>query len=201
MGEKIYFKFFIFFITAFMLFLKTIQSYSLNDIIIVGEKYFRYINFVSTPNGEMFFLTSSDQNNNGRIFYGINKDGSGYFENSKNNEKTFIYKKEMLTISQMDSGLGYIKLNTNPEKESEYLINLNEVFTEIYYYKNMSYTVSVELTNLLLNLSDSFDTYIWSLNNKIENNINYLFMGFIYKQIIDEKKANFFFICIKFNLI
>lgn len=185
-----------------MLFLKTIQSYSLNDIIIVGEKYFRYINFVSTPNGEMFFLTSSDQNNNGRIFYGINKDGSGYFENSKNNEKTFIYKKEMLTISQMDSGLGYIKLNTNPEKESEYLINLNEVFTEIYYYKNMSYTVSVALTNLLLNLSDSFDTYIWSLNNKIENNINYLFMGFIYKQIIDEKKANFFFYLykIQFNL-
>ena len=202
MEEKFYIKFFIFLITTFILFLKIIKSYSLNDIIIVGEKNFRYVNFASTPKGEMFFLTSSDKNNNGRIFYGINKDGTGYFEDSKNNTKIFIYKKEVIKDYQMDSELGYIKLNTNLEKDYEYLMNFNNEYIEIYYYKNISYSVPIATTNFLLKFNDTFDTYIWSLNNKLENNINYLFMGFIYKQIIDEDKTRFFFSLykIKFKL-
>ena len=194
MGEKFYIKFFIFLITTLTLFLKTIKSYSLNDIIIVGEKNFRYVSFASTPKGEMFFLTSSDKNNNNRIFYGINKDGSGYFEDSKNNEKIFIYKKEVVMHFQIDSELGYIKLNTNLEKEDEYLMNFNNYYIEIYNYKNLSYDVSIAMTNFLLKLNDTFDTYIWSLNNKIENNINYLFMGFIYKQIIDNDETFLFYL-------
>ena len=193
MEEKFYIKFFIFLITTFILFLKIIKSYSLNDIIIVGEKNFRYVNFASTPKGEMLFLTSSDKNNKDRIFYGINKDGTGYFEDSKNNSKIFIYKKEVIMNYQMDSELGYIKLNTNLEKENEYLMNFNNEYIEIYNYKNISYSVTIAITNFLLKLNDTSDTYIWSLNNKIENNINYLFMGFIYKQIIDEDKTLFFF--------
>jgi hypothetical protein len=147
MEEKFYIKFFIFLITTFILFLKIIKSYSLNDIIIVGEKNFRYVNFASTPKGEMFFLTSSDKINKGRIFYGINKDGTGYFEDSKNNTKIFIYKKEVIMHFQMDSELGYIKLNNNLEKENEYLMNFNNEYIEIYNYKNISYSVPIAITN------------------------------------------------------
>ena len=202
MGEKFYIKFFIFFITTFIQFLKTIKSYSLNDIIIVGEKNFRYVNFASTPKGEMFFLTSSDEINSDRIFYGLNKDGSGYFEDSKNNAKTFIYKKEALSIYQLDSVLGYIKLNTNLEIENEYLMNFNNDYIEIYNYKNISFPVSITITNYILKLNNTLDTYIWSLNNKIENNINYVFMGFIYKKINNDNETFFsvYLYKIQFNL-
>ena len=182
-----------------MLFLKKIKSYSLNDIIIFGEKGFRYINFASTPNGEMFFLTSPESNNNDRIFYGINKDGSGYFEDIKNKEKTFIYNKKVLMNYQMDSELGYVKINTNNDIEKEYLININNDYFEIYNYKQISKDISIGVTNYNLKLNDTAVTYTWNLNNLIENNINYYFLGFIYRQINGKSEPSFFIHLYKIN--
>ena len=197
--EKFFIKYFIFCITTFLLFLKVIKSYPLNDIIIVGEKDFKYVNIASMPNGDMLFLTSSDKQNNYRIFYGIKKDGSGYFEDPENNKKTFIYKKEVLMIYQYSSELGYVKLNINQEIESEYLMNFNNQYTEIYNYKNLSNFAAAIVTNNILNLSETYESYILSLNNLIENDINYLFIGFISKEKSDDDETTFFFNLYKIN--
>ena len=53
-----------------------IKTQWLNNIILVGEKNYRYLNFITTSKNETFFETTAHPETNERIFFGIKQDGS-----------------------------------------------------------------------------------------------------------------------------
>ena len=57
-----------------------------NNIIIIGEEKFRYMNFVTLSNGDMIIETSPFSANNKRIFFGLKKNGRYYFNRTNNND-------------------------------------------------------------------------------------------------------------------
>ena len=54
----------------------------LNDIILVGEKDFRYVSMMITSNKDLVFATSSCPTSSNRIYYGINSEGNPLFGNN-----------------------------------------------------------------------------------------------------------------------
>ena len=59
---------------------KTIfNSYFVNNIIWIGDKYFRYVNLATYSNGDLVVESSSSQGNSKRMFYGIKANGRSFF--------------------------------------------------------------------------------------------------------------------------
>jgi len=82
---------FIFFCNLILFFenVNILISYCPRDtpyIIQVGPPNYHYINLITTENGDLIYSASSYPNNNYRIFFGLNKEGKGYF--NKYNRRT-----------------------------------------------------------------------------------------------------------------
>ena len=59
-----------------------------NDIIFVGTKTLRYLNFIKFSNGDMLFQTSAYPTSRKRIFYGLKKNGRGFFTEENTSKET-----------------------------------------------------------------------------------------------------------------
>ena len=68
-----------------------IQTQWLNNIRIIGELKYRYINFASYPNNDMIVETTCYPASNRRILYGLKADGTPYFTNRTTQQKTPFY--------------------------------------------------------------------------------------------------------------
>ena len=62
---------------------KIIKTQWLTSIIQIGDKDYRYINFVDFSNGDMVVETSACPSHDERMFYGITSDGLPLFKKSK----------------------------------------------------------------------------------------------------------------------
>ena len=60
-----------------------VKTQRLNNIIWIGDKYFRYINLVTYSNGDLIVETSSTEGTSKRMFYGIKKNGRSFFKGDK----------------------------------------------------------------------------------------------------------------------
>ena len=56
-----------------------IKTQKLTNIIQVGPQDYHYINLVTTENGDLIYSASSYPNDNYRLFFGLTKEGKGYF--------------------------------------------------------------------------------------------------------------------------
>ena len=74
----------------------TINSILLNSIIRLGDNPFRYSHFSFSTDGDMIVDSGSYPITNERRFYGIKKDGRGYFSDSSGNK---IYQTSMTLSS------------------------------------------------------------------------------------------------------
>ena len=66
----------------------------LNNIIRIGDKDFRYINFANYSNGDMIIETTSCPGNSKRMFYGIQSNGRALFTNNSETKKTNFFSIE-----------------------------------------------------------------------------------------------------------
>ena len=102
-----------------------VKTQCLNNIIIIGDIYFRYINFGIYSNGDMVIGTTVYPGNTTRIFYGIKNNGRPFFteDNKETPHKKIdipedpngIYESESLIIKTTPDGkehfLFLLKLN------------------------------------------------------------------------------------------
>ena len=72
-----------------------IKTQWLNNIIIIGDILFRYINFASYSNGDMVVETTQYPQNAYRMFYGLKKNGRPLFINKTTNEETPYYTTQV----------------------------------------------------------------------------------------------------------
>ena len=158
-----------------------IKKQWLNDIILVGEKNFRYINILTSSKGELVFSTSSYPASRARIYYGIDLDGNAIFQDDSEND-IYIIKKNVLrnedqytTIKRYESVSAFIKINGDTDRNKEYIIDLGKssFYTEIFDYINYRNNL-IEIPNSQT-INAETDIYIGSLQNYIESEINYYF--------------------------
>ena len=171
-----------------------IRTQWLNNIIQVGEKDYRYLNFITTSKNETFFETTAYPETNDRIFFGINQDGSPFFEES--DENRYIIKK---TLSKYiyEAVIGYIKINSDNinYKDKEYIITIGKHTsdTEIFNYNNAN--EELQIFPSLDFIGGTSETYISSCINIKEGNINY----FIVPLIIKKDSDYYYFSLIRYN--
>ena len=118
-----------------------------NDIIIVGEKSQRYVNFITFSNGDLLFQTSSNPFNNKRKFYGLKRNGRGYFINE--GKETPFYSLNSNNDKKYLSGNSIIV-----KDEKEYFLSMGrlESYTEIFDHENK--TIVSNQTDSLLNFEN-----------------------------------------------
>ena len=71
-----------------------VKTQWLNNIIWIGDKDFRYVNFATYSNGDMIVETTSNPGNSKRMFYAIKKNGRSFFKSKTQNIKTKYYSME-----------------------------------------------------------------------------------------------------------
>ena len=169
-----------------------IKTQWLNDIILLGEKDFRYINFITSSNGEMILYTSAYPHSYNRIYYGINSNGNPLFKDSNGNS-IFIIKKAAQTSSRFESITGNLIVTGDNDVNEEYLLSVGKGTskTEILDYNNYDYKLTEINYSNTINISP--EIYIGVFLSFIENNKNYYIFGTIYK-----KGSNYKLILIKF---
>ena len=115
-----------------------------NNLIILGDFSFRFLNFLQFSNGDMIFETSPfpiDPSNNKRIFYGLKNNGRYYFKKNDTNEETPFNN---LTIDiknecKYESGNSIIIIDGK-----EYFLSIGRMssYTEIFDFENNKFIYS-----------------------------------------------------------
>ena len=162
----------------------------LNDIILVGELNFRYINFITSSKGDMVLYSVAFPFSINRIFYGINSKGTPLFKDTNGNE-IFIIKKTAQTKARYETEKEILKITGDTNENREYVISFGKDKSniEIFDFSNYDYELK-EIKN-----SDTFnvetDCLLGFLLSFIEDSKNcYIFGGIV--------KNTYKFILIKF---
>ena len=114
-----------------------IQTQWLNDIIQVSPTTYTYVDITTTLNGDLIVETSSSSHINVRNFYGLKKNGRGYFIDKITNKEINNYSINSIA-SRFESFLFSIKLNDKND-DNEYLISISKDSSrniELYDFKN-----------------------------------------------------------------
>ena len=170
----------------------------LNNIIQVGDKNYRYLNFITTSKNETFFETSDHPESDQRIFFGIKENGSPFFEDS-NGIKKYIIKKQIAdNEKKYESEAGLIKVNSEDinYKDKEYIITIGKgsTSTEIFNYNDLDEEIQKFKTNDFLGYTSQ--TYIGSTIILTEEGKHYFIFA-----LIKGGSGGYFFSIVKFKFI
>ena len=140
------------------------EGYQLNNIITIGDKDYRYVNFATNSNRDMIIEITSYNDCSRRMFYGIKSDGRPFYNTIDTEKETYFYSIE----SELQHGNRYEAENfilaNNMGKE--FLINIAKDQSNIELYNFNENTFNQ--INLLGIQMDSLrgTTLNYILNNK-----------------------------------
>ena len=156
-----------------------IKTQNLTNIIQVGPPNYHYINLITTENGDLIYSASCFPNNNNRIFFGLTKEGRGYFyKDNKRTEFNTITLNDEKNIGRFEFEIFPFKLFNSSTDNNEYLMTVSKSnqYLEIYDLKQTkSYFISLIDAFGIYNIFQEVGT-IFKLKNK-SNNV--YIMGFL----------------------
>jgi len=174
----------------------TIKTQWLNNINVISEKYYRYINIGSYSNGDMVIETTSFPGTTKRIFYGLKHNGRPFFRDNITNEETFFYSKEVIgeetTTGQYESATIIIK-HSNTGKEYFLSVSKMSCYAEMFDLDNdevhfhPSYYFAAGL--FIVSIRNTF--FLFATQNEYDNNY-YYFFGFIATYLDNDIKKVYF---------
>ena len=127
-----------------------IKGQWLNNIIYLGESSCPYINIETSENNDFYAEVSCFPESNIRYFFGLTKEGKGFFKD-KNNKEIEFYIMELDSVNKtgrFESEIFSFKLDSNLDNKI-YLLSYgkSDQFIEIYdFYQNKSYFKRVDRT-------------------------------------------------------
>ena len=139
--------------------IKLTLEYSINNIIELGGKDFRYNRFSLNIKGDMVIDTTAYPGNNERRFFGLKKNGRPYFKDEHNKETPyysfFVEGLENLNQRKIEGESHFIQITNqkNPNLHGkEYLLSFSRLdgYIELYDFenKNMSFVKTEEYYNV-----------------------------------------------------
>ena len=162
----------------------------LNDIILIGELNFRYMNFATSSKGDMILNSVAFPHNSNRIYYGINSKGSPLFKDSNGNE-IFIIRKTAQMKARYETEKVILKITGDTNENREYLLSFGKGQSniEIFDFTNYDYELNEIKNSDTINLDT--ECLIGFILSFIEGSKNYYLFGGIVNYIYS-------FILIKF---
>ena len=170
-----------------------IETQWLNNIIVIGDQSYRYINFGTYSNGDMVIESTCYPGKTKRMFYGLKQNGRPFFINKNNNEETPYYS---VNVEGQDELLGNFEAEGIIIKDSnngkEYFFSVSKLgcYAEIFdfdndkvYYKKVSVFSSYLYVNSLRNSLFSFPT----------TDLNYYYFFGFTGTFIRQTKTNIYF--------
>ena len=158
-------------------------SSQLNNIIRLGNEYFRFVHFSSNLNGDMIVDTSAypevDPIYKERRFFGLKSNGRFYFKDDNNEETPFasIFIDKMKPYSESC----FIQLS-NTDDNKEYLLSISSIsnyYAELYDLDKLN--SSAVLMNDFLGITGISERSVL-FKYSLEDSINYIICGFISSQ-------------------
>ena len=174
-----------------------IKTQWLNNIILVGEETFRYINFETLNNNKLFFYTSPYPYSNQRIIFGIDSHGDPIFKD-QNNKDVYIYKKFIEEIISDDcicfeSISGIIKVTDIQYQTKQYFVSISKPYNYVELFDFNDY--ESEIRKFKLRDQDIWiETYLGNIIDLNDNNF------YVVGQI-KIKDDNYYFFLIKFRFV
>ena len=162
-----------------------IKTQWLTNIIQIGHNSSRYINFVTTKNGDMIVETTACPGDYKRIFYGLKSNGKGLFLDKLTNKETPFYIFNSATNFRYESAVSIIQIsNNNNNNDKLYILNIakSKYNTELYDFEE-NFIYENTTSNFTGNRSEAIVSDLIELNYKEngENNFYYLYPALINK--------------------
>jgi hypothetical protein len=161
----------------------------INNIIMVGEEHFRYLNLVKFSNGYLIFETTPYfYSNSKRNIYGLKKNGRYYFNNKTKNEMTPFF-----TLSGTENKFESINFIIISNDGKEFFMSIGRLIThtEIFDFEKEKIIGQDSINLTKFNNSNLSDTIVYL--NSTEN-------CFIYPFIIKLNESLYTTIIVKFKL-
>ena len=149
----------------------------LNNIICIGEKNFRYVNFANFSNGDMIVETTALPDSPKRIFYGIKNDGGPFFDNQQYHETIVISGQTESNNARYEGEIFIVSIDNK-----EYLISIGKIdnqYAELYDLSNLETKSQIKSTTFL-NGSKMVNILGSAINFK-QDDTNYVLFSFINK--------------------
>ena len=137
-----------------------VKTQYLNDIIMFGEKYYMYIDFITFSSKDMIVVTSlsPDLINEKRIFYGLKENGEYFFKKDNSDEESPFYSLPT-TDSKLESANSIFTKNGK-----EYFLSIGRLSeAEIYDFENKE-IYHIEASNLFPYLNSNMKGNLLILN-------------------------------------
>ena len=172
-------------IFTFLLFLiKSISNTNiLNNIVLVGDDNFRYVNFATNSQGDLYFATTQyPDGNNIRKFYVINKNGKYKYKDNNGDDTPFLTiiasGQSSNYQERLEAEILFVKLSDSSDNK-EYLSAIGYLYSyfEIYDMDSKSIIGQTKVSDVLeheIN-SDSFTFF----QQKFLTDKNYYIVAFI----------------------
>ena len=103
-----------------------IKTQWLNNIILIGEENFRYINFITSDEKTLLYVSPYPESRQ-RVFFGINSIGEPIFKDSNDNN-IYILQKECTEDQKLkyESTGGVVKINGDINEYKQYFISIGK---------------------------------------------------------------------------
>ena len=158
-----------------------IKTQWLNNIRIIGEFKYRYINFASSSENDMIVETTCHLVSNRRILYGLKTDGTPYFTDRITQKATSFYIKDLNNYykEKLEADALIIKISGTLNNGKEYFMSISKLGcnAEIFDFDNyIVYYKSVRKFTLIQNIKSLRHAFI---PLKSSNAKYYYLFGFI----------------------
>ena len=172
-----------------------IKTQWLNNIILVGQDNFRYINFI-TSNGKTIFSTTPNPLFSERIYFGINSIGEAIFKDT-NEDDIYIYKKECKdeNCDEFESISGSLKVNGDINQNKQYLVSIGKSYTNTEIFDFENYEDEIKIIKYENIVKYPIEISSGNFINIFENDKQYYIIG-----LIMTRKFQPYFYLLKFYL-
>ena len=155
----------------------------LTNVILIGEKNCKYIDFASFSNGDLILLSSSNPGSLKRYFYGIKKDGREFFNDESFNNTLQVNNEQTsggYNNYRYEAEIFIAKINNGTNKDKEYLISIpkGQQFIELYNFEEQT-VYKIKAISLLGNEVTNIRGAAFSFDL---NETNYSFFAYKYTQ-------------------
>ena len=170
----------------------------LNNIILVGEKNFRYINFMTSSKGKMILYSSPFPIGKERIFFGIDSNAYPIFKDEEGND-AYIIKKNIprTNYAQYEVVSGSFIFNNDPDLDKEYFMAIGKSYADTEIFDFEKYNEEIMEIPYGDIVKGNTEIVSGNLINFKENDINYYFLTLL--RILPSGSYSFLLVKFKIN--
>jgi len=158
---------------------EVIKNQWINNINYLSEGNYKYINLVSTEKGDLIIVISTYPATNTRLFYGLTKEGRGYFTVDDKESKIFSMTMSSTSIiMRFESETFMVKLQAKTSKQ-EYIMEFGKSPQLLHLYDLDSKRILIQEFSDVFYQLNNIHQMVGTSVKLSDNNYNYYLIGLL----------------------